>query len=123
MRTIYDIVARVADSLDALGRETPALSPQVQEMLGRAMNQMSRSGREMSQGNRSGGEQAGQAAGSALTEAINALRDDTARVLSVDAGLALPLAGQRWWDDMTDSRVIDSREPIYGHFAGGRRRS
>jgi hypothetical protein len=48
------------------------------------------------------------------------LRDDEARVLRIEAGLALPLAGKTWADDMTASRVIDASESIYGHFAGGR---
>ena len=48
------------------------------------------------------------------------LRDDAVRVLRIEAGLALPLAGKTWWDDMSESRVIDASEPVYGHFAGGR---
>lgn len=68
-------IARVADSLAALGGQTTALPPEVQENLGRAMNQLSRSGREMSQGNRAGGEAAGRDAGRALADAVNALRD------------------------------------------------
>ncbi|EIQ00634.1 hypothetical protein OpiT1DRAFT_05183 [Opitutaceae bacterium TAV1] len=48
------------------------------------------------------------------------LRDDKARCLRIEAGLALPLAGKTWTDDITESRVIAAREPVYGHFAGGR---
>ena len=48
------------------------------------------------------------------------LRDDTARVLRIEAGLALPLAGKTWADDMSTSRVIDGSEPVFGNFAGGR---
>lgn len=48
------------------------------------------------------------------------LRDDVARVLRIEAGLALPLAGKVWADDMSTTRVIDGSEPVYGNFAGGR---
>lgn len=48
------------------------------------------------------------------------LRDDVARVLRIEAGLALPLAGKVWADDMSTSRVISADEPVYGNFAGGR---
>lgn len=72
---ISEGIARVADSLAALGGQTTSLPQDVQENLGRAMNEMSRSGRELAQGNRPGGEQAGTAAGQALTQAVNALRD------------------------------------------------
>lgn len=71
-------VARVADSLGVLSEQTPFLSPKVAESLGRAMQGLSRSGREMSQGNRSRGEQENDAARSALAEAVNALRESEA---------------------------------------------
>jgi hypothetical protein len=48
------------------------------------------------------------------------LRDDAARVLRIEAGLVLPLAGKVWADDMSTSRVIDGSEPVFGNFAGGR---
>lgn len=67
-------VARVADSLAALGRETPVLSPEIQQALGRAMNNLSQSGREMAQGNRGRAQQQGRSAASALGDAIQALR-------------------------------------------------
>jgi hypothetical protein len=67
-------VARVSDSLAALGRETPLLSPEVQQALGRAMEGLSRSGREMAQGNPARGRQEGRDAQSALGQAINGLR-------------------------------------------------
>lgn len=71
-------VARVADSLGVLSEQTPFLSPQVAEALGRAMQGLSRSGRELSQGNRARGEQENGAARSALAEAVNALRESEA---------------------------------------------
>ncbi|MFA6962307.1 MAG: hypothetical protein WC205_16255 [Opitutaceae bacterium] len=48
------------------------------------------------------------------------LRDDAPRVLRIEAGLALPLAGKTWADDMSTSRVIGTDEPVYGNFSGGR---
>lgn len=71
-------VARVADSLGVLSEQTPFLSPKVAEALGRAMQGLSRSGRELSQGNRTRGEQENGAARSALAEAVNALRESEA---------------------------------------------
>lgn len=48
------------------------------------------------------------------------VRDDVARVLRIEAGLALPLVGKIWADDIAESRVIDASGSIYGNFAGGR---
>jgi len=73
-------VARVADSLGVLSEQTPFLSPEVAEALGRAMDGLSKSGREMTQGNRSRGEQENDAARSALAEAVNALRESEANM-------------------------------------------
>jgi hypothetical protein len=67
-------VARVADSLATLANETPLLPPQVQESLGRAREQLSRSGRELAQGNQAGGKQQGRSATASLRDAVNALR-------------------------------------------------
>ncbi|TMQ67082.1 MAG: hypothetical protein E6K78_05695 [Candidatus Eisenbacteria bacterium] len=66
--------ARVADSLFALARETPFISPRLGEALGRAMNQLSRSGRELGTGNRARGEEAGRAGSQSLNEAVLELR-------------------------------------------------
>jgi len=71
-------VARVADSLGVLSEQTPFLSPKVAEALGRAMQGLAQSGRELSQGNRARGEQSSGAARSALAEAVNALRESEA---------------------------------------------
>ncbi len=68
-------VARVADSLASLAQETPLLSPQVQQSLGKAMQNLQQSGRELSQGNRARGQQMGDGATAALREAVAALRD------------------------------------------------
>jgi len=68
-------VEQIADSLAELGKETPVLSPKVQEALGRAMKNLSSSGQEMARGNMPGGQHDGSAARAALSEAINGLRD------------------------------------------------
>lgn len=66
--------ARVSDSLYALARQTPFISPQLSEALGRAVTQLSTSGRELATGNRSRGEEAGRVAGQSLNEAVIELR-------------------------------------------------
>ncbi len=66
--------SRVADSLYALARQTPFISPKLSEALGRAVSQLSTSGRELATGNRSRGEEAGRGAGESLNEAILELR-------------------------------------------------
>ena len=71
-------VARVADSLATLANETPLLPPQVQEALGRAREQFSRSGRELAHGNPARGKQQGQSGNSALGDAVKALRQGEA---------------------------------------------
>jgi hypothetical protein len=66
--------SRVADSLFALARQTPFISPRLSEALGRAVSQLSTSGRELATGNRNRGEEAGRGAGESLNEAILELR-------------------------------------------------
>ncbi|MGH7730204.1 MAG: hypothetical protein ACRENJ_03040, partial [Candidatus Eiseniibacteriota bacterium] len=66
--------SRVADSLYALARQTPFISPRLGEALGRAVTQLSTSGRELATGNRTRGEEAGRGAGESLNEAILELR-------------------------------------------------
>ncbi len=66
--------SRVADSLFALARQTPFISPKLSEALGRAVSQLSTSGRELATGNRNRGEEAGRGAGVSLNEAILELR-------------------------------------------------
>jgi len=67
-------VSRIADSLDVLAKSTPFLSPQLKESLGRAMQGLSNSGKELGSGNRGRGEQSGTEAGSALNQAVLELR-------------------------------------------------
>ncbi len=67
-------VARVADSLTTLSESNPFLSPELGEALGRAMNQLSQSGKDFGAGNRARGDQLGQEAGSALNQAVLELR-------------------------------------------------
>ena len=67
-------VARVADSLAALSQQTPFLSNKVNAALGRAMQGLSQSGREMAQGGRERGEASGRGASASLNEAVKELR-------------------------------------------------
>ena len=71
---LADGVARVADSLSALSQQTPFMSPKVAQALGKAMSSLQQSGREMAQGNRARGQQAGQGAAGQLNAAVNELR-------------------------------------------------
>jgi hypothetical protein len=66
--------SRVADSLFALARQTPFITQELSQSLGRAINQLSQSGKEMSAGNRAGGEQAGRQASESLNQAVLELR-------------------------------------------------
>ena len=67
-------VARLADSLGVLAQKSPFLSPKLTEAMGRAMNNLSQSGKDLSTGNRARGEQLGRDGSSALNEAILELR-------------------------------------------------
>jgi len=67
-------VARVADSLATLSQQTPFLSNKVNAALGRAMQGLQQSGREMAQGGRERGEKSGRSASSSLNEAVMDLR-------------------------------------------------
>jgi hypothetical protein len=66
--------SRVADSLYMLSRKTPFITPQLSEKLGRAINGLSQSGKEMASGNRMRGEESGRSGGAALNEAVLELR-------------------------------------------------
>jgi hypothetical protein len=68
-------VARVADSLSTLSQQTPFLSNRVATSLGRAIQGLSQSGREMSAGGRERGERSGRGAISSLNDAVKALRE------------------------------------------------
>src|SRR5262249_22896130 len=67
-------VARVADSLNTLSQQTPFLSSKVNAALGRAMQGLQQSGREMAQGGRERGERSGRGASASLNEAVKELR-------------------------------------------------
>ncbi len=67
-------VARVADSLMTLSQQTPFLSNRITAALGRAMQGLQQSGREMSQGGRERGEASGRGATASLNEAVKELR-------------------------------------------------
>jgi hypothetical protein len=66
--------ARVADSLWTLAKKTPFISPDLAAALGRAINGLQQSGRQLAQGDRAGGEAAGRSAADALVEAVLQLR-------------------------------------------------
>jgi hypothetical protein len=66
--------SRVADSLFTLARKTPFISPRLAQSLGRAISQLSQSGRNLSGGNRARAEESGHAAGQSLNEAVLELR-------------------------------------------------
>jgi len=67
-------VARVADSLYTLAQRTPFISKGLAQSLGRAMENLSVSGRELASGNRRRGETTGREAAESLNEAILELR-------------------------------------------------
>jgi hypothetical protein len=67
-------VARVSDSLYTLAAKTPFISPKLGEALGRAMDNLSSSGKDLASGNRQRGEDAGRAGSDALNEAVIELR-------------------------------------------------
>lgn len=71
---LSDGVARVTDSLMTLSQQTPFMSNKVLQSLGQAMQGLSQSGREMSQGQRDRGASSGRGASSALNEAVKGLR-------------------------------------------------
>lgn len=67
-------VSRVADSLYTLAQRTPFISPTLAQSLGRAMESLSESGRDLASGNRRRGETSGREAAESLNEAILELR-------------------------------------------------
>jgi hypothetical protein len=86
--------ARVADSLYALARQTPFISPRLSEALGRAVTQLSTSGRELASGNRNRGEESGRGAGESLNEAILELRA-TEQAMCQNPGSGTPSQGRQ----------------------------
>jgi hypothetical protein len=71
---LADGTSRVADSLSQLAQRTPFLSPELHEALGRAIENLSESGRDLDTGNRQRGEEAGEAGNTALNQAVLELR-------------------------------------------------
>lgn len=67
-------VGRVADSLFALARRSPFITRELATALGRAMQELGASGRELAGGDRSGGEQSSQLASEAINQAVLQLR-------------------------------------------------
>jgi chromosome segregation ATPase len=71
---LSDGASRVADSLSALSRRTPFITPQLQEELGQAIDRLARSGRELANGDRQQGEAHGREGSRALSGAVLELR-------------------------------------------------
>ncbi len=71
---LSDGVARVADSLAAVSKRTPFITAKLGEALGRAMDNLSRSGKDMGSGDRAEGERMGHSGSQALAEAVLELR-------------------------------------------------
>ena len=69
-------VARVSDSLFTLAARTPFISPKLGSALGRAMESLSTSGKELAAGNRQRGEESGRTGSEALNEAVIELRQN-----------------------------------------------
>jgi hypothetical protein len=67
--------SRVADSLFTLSQQTPFLGPKLAEALGRAIQNLQQSGRELGTGNRERGEEAGRLGAQSLNEAVLELRN------------------------------------------------
>jgi hypothetical protein len=67
-------VSRVADSLYVLAQKSPFISQKLGKALGRAINSLSTSGKEMGAGNRERGEETGREGGVAINEAVLELR-------------------------------------------------
>src|SRR4029077_10652306 len=81
--------ARVSDSLYTLARQTPFSTRRLSEALGRAVTQLSTSGRELATGNRSRGEEAGRGASESLNEAVLELRA-TESAMCQNPGAGMP---------------------------------
>ena len=71
---LADGTSRVADSLSTLSQRTPFISGKLSAALGRAIDNLGQSGRDMDGGNRQHGEEAGVLGSVALNEAVLELR-------------------------------------------------
>jgi hypothetical protein len=79
-------VARVADSLGTLAQRTPFLSQSVSQNLGKALEGMQGSGRDLAAGNRQRGEQSAKGAGQALNQVVLELRQTENSMCSSPGG-------------------------------------
>ena len=70
--------ARVIEDLLETGKDTPYLSPEATQQLGRAINALEQSRDAFTQGNQGRGRQAGEQAGEALDRAVLSLRESAA---------------------------------------------
>ncbi len=77
---LSDGVARVADSLFVLAHTQPFITPRLSESLGRAIQSLSESGRQLTTGNPARGEQQGHDGSTALNQAILELRLSESRM-------------------------------------------
>jgi hypothetical protein len=77
---LSDGVARVADSLATLSQKQPFITPKLGEALGKAMQSLDESGRQLATGNPARGEQAGREGSQALNAAILELRSTESRM-------------------------------------------
>jgi hypothetical protein len=66
--------ARVTDSLQTLASRSPFLSPKLVQSLGRAINSLQQSSKDLASGNRARGEQTGRQGSQSLNEAVLELR-------------------------------------------------
>ena len=67
-------VARVADSLYTLSQRSPFITRPLGEALGRAMQNLTQSGRDLARGDRARGEQSGREGSESLNQAVRELR-------------------------------------------------
>jgi len=77
---LSDGVSRVADSLAALSRRTPFVTPELQQALGQAIDRLARSGRNLGNGDRQEGEALGREGSHALSSAVLELRKSEAQM-------------------------------------------
>jgi len=70
--------SRVIEDLIETGKDTPYLSPEATQQLGRAINALEQSRDAFAQGNPGRGKQAGESAGEALDRAVLSLRESAA---------------------------------------------
>ena len=92
---LSDGVSRVADSLSALSRRTPFITPELQEQLGQAIERLAHSGRELASGDRQQGEALGREGSRALSGAVLELRKSEAQMCKNSSQPGGPSAGEQ----------------------------